>query len=126
MSFRIEAKSGLARAGVLETPRGPVQTPAFMPVATQAAVKALDSDDMRRLGVRAMLANSYHLYLRPGVEVVKAAGGLHKFMDWDGFILTDSGASRCSRSPTCARSTTRASPSSPTSTAQSTVSRRSR
>lgn len=91
MTFKLEAEDGPARAGTLETPRGPVPTPVFMPVATQAAVKALDSDDMRRLGVRAMLSNSYHLYLRPGVETVKAAGGLHKFMDWDGFILTDSG-----------------------------------
>ena len=80
-----------ARAGILHTPRGPVETPAFMPVATQASVKALDSDDMRRLGARAILANSYHLYLRPGTETVKLAGGLHKFMDYDGFIITDSG-----------------------------------
>lgn len=92
MTFRLEAKdpSG-ARAGVLDTPRGPVETPVFMPVATQASVKALDSDDLRRLAPRAMLANSYHLYLRPGVETVKAAGGLHKFMDFDPFIITDSG-----------------------------------
>ncbi len=92
MAFRIEAKdpSG-ARAGVLDTPRGPVETPVFMPVATQGSVKALDSDDMRRLGSRAMLANSYHLYLRPGVDVVKAAGGLHRFMDHDAFYITDSG-----------------------------------
>jgi queuine tRNA-ribosyltransferase len=80
-----------ARAGVLNTPRGPVETPVFMPVATQAAVKALDSDDMRRLGAKALLANSYHLYLRPGVDLMQAAGGLHKFMDYEGFILTDSG-----------------------------------
>jgi queuine tRNA-ribosyltransferase len=62
-----------------------------MPVATQASVKALDSDDMRKLGARAILANSYHLYLRPGTDTVKAAGGLHRFMDYDGFIITDSG-----------------------------------
>ncbi|MFI5347826.1 MAG: tRNA guanosine(34) transglycosylase Tgt [Elusimicrobiota bacterium] len=80
-----------ARAGVLHTPRGPVETPVFMSVATQASVKALDSDDLRRLGARAILANSYHLYLRPGTETVKAAGGLHRFMDYDGFIITDSG-----------------------------------
>ena len=92
MSFRIVARDpGGARAGVLETPRGPVETPVFMPVATQASVKALDSDDLRRLGARAMLANSYHLYLRPGVETIKEAGGLHKFMDYDTFIITDSG-----------------------------------
>ncbi|OGR95678.1 MAG: tRNA guanosine(34) transglycosylase Tgt [Elusimicrobia bacterium RBG_16_66_12] len=91
MAFQILAQDGAARAGVLETPRGPVETPVFMPVATQASVKALDSDDIRRLGSRAILANSYHLYLRPGTETVKAAGGLHRFMDYDGFILTDSG-----------------------------------
>jgi len=91
-AFRLEATdpSG-ARAGVLDTPRGPVETPVFMPVATQASVKALDSDDLRRLAPRAMLANSYHLYLRPGVETVKEAGGLHKFMDYDCFTITDSG-----------------------------------
>ena len=93
MPFKVLAqdKNGPARAGVLSTPRGDVLTPTFMPVATQASVKALDSDDMRRLGVNAILSNSYHLYLRPGLEVMKAAGGLHKFMDFDGFILTDSG-----------------------------------
>ena len=71
MAFTIQAKDGLARAGILDTPHGPVETPVFMPVATQASVKALDSDDMRRLGATALLANSYHLYLRPGTEVVK-------------------------------------------------------
>lgn len=93
MAFTVLAqdKDTLARAGVLNTPRGPVETPVFMPVATQASVKALDSDDMRRLGAKAILANSYHLYLRPGVELMQAAGGLHRFMDYDGFILTDSG-----------------------------------
>jgi queuine tRNA-ribosyltransferase len=91
MAFTIQAKDGLARAGTLDTPHGIVETPVFMPVATQASVKALDSDDVRRLGATALLANSYHLYLRPGTEVVKAAGGLHKFMDYEGFILTDSG-----------------------------------
>ena len=91
MPFKILAQDGLARVGVLETPRGAVETPVFMPVATQASVKALDSDDLRRLGSRAILANSYHLYLRPGVETVRLAGGLHRFMDYEGFILTDSG-----------------------------------
>ena len=91
-SFRILARDPSGpRAGILDTPRGPVETPVFMPVATQASVKALDSDDLRRLGARAILSNSYHLYLRPGAETVRAAGGLHKFMDYDGFILTDSG-----------------------------------
>ncbi len=92
MSFRIEATdtSG-ARAGLLETPRGTVRTPVFMPVATLGSVKALDSDDLRRLAPQAILANSYHLYLRPGVETVQSAGGLHRFMDFETFIITDSG-----------------------------------
>ena len=93
MTFVIEATDGggLARTGVLSTPRGLVETPVFMPVATQASVKALDSDDIRRFGAKALLANSYHLYLRPGTDVIKSAGGLHEFMDYEGFILTDSG-----------------------------------
>ncbi|OGR61685.1 MAG: hypothetical protein A2X36_01265 [Elusimicrobia bacterium GWA2_69_24] len=91
MPFTIQARDGRARAGMLATPHGPVATPVFMPVGTQASVKALDSEDLRRLGANAILANSYHLYLRPGVEVVQAAGGLHAFMDYDRFILTDSG-----------------------------------
>ncbi len=76
---------------MLETPHGVFETPAFMPVATQATVKAISSEDIDSLGVRGILANSYHLYLRPGTTVVKAAGGLHKFMAYDGMILTDSG-----------------------------------
>lgn len=80
-----------ARAGVLETPHGAVETPVYMPVATQATVKAISQDDLKRLGVRALLANAYHLYLRPGTETVKKAGGLHRFMNYDGMILTDSG-----------------------------------
>lgn len=91
--FEIRAKdpSGRARAGALRTAHGEVETPVFMPVATQGSVKALSQEDLSALGVRAILANSYHLYLRPGPEVVEAAGGLHRFMDYDGSILTDSG-----------------------------------
>ncbi len=93
MSFRIQAKdsSTRARAGVLCTPHGDVETPVFMPVATQGTVKAISQEELGSLGVRAILANSYHLYLRPGTEVVKKAGGLHRFMGYDGMILTDSG-----------------------------------
>jgi queuine tRNA-ribosyltransferase len=80
-----------ARAGVLHTPHGDVPTPAFMPVATQGSVKALDSADLRNIGANIVLANTYHLYLRPGVDVVQDHGGLHGFMQWDGATLTDSG-----------------------------------
>ena len=93
MSFLIQAqdKSSRARLGVLQTPHGAVATPVFMPVATQGTVKALSQEDLETLGARAILANSYHLYLRPGVETIRKAGGLHRFMGYDGMILTDSG-----------------------------------
>lgn len=87
----IEAKDGLARAGMLHTPHGDVPTPAFMPVATQGSVKALDPADLKAVGAKIILGNTYHLYLRPGVEAVRDLGGLHGFMSWDGPILTDSG-----------------------------------
>ena len=80
-----------ARVGVLHTPHGDVPTPAFMPVATQGSVKALDSADLRNIGANIVLANTYHLYLRPGVDIVADLGGLHGFMQWDGATLTDSG-----------------------------------
>ncbi|MFI5261160.1 MAG: tRNA guanosine(34) transglycosylase Tgt [Candidatus Limnocylindrales bacterium] len=80
-----------ARAGRLDTPHGPVATPAFMPVGTNATVKALDPDDLIETGAQIVLANTYHLYLRPGHERIARLGGLHRFMAWDGPILTDSG-----------------------------------
>ena len=80
-----------ARAGLLETPHGTVQTPAFMPVGTQATVKGLSQDELEQLGVEILLANTYHLYLRPGTEVIREFGGLHRFMSWNRPILTDSG-----------------------------------
>ena len=80
-----------ARAGVLHTLRGAVETPVFMPVGTQAAVKTVDPDFVARAGARIVLANTYHLYLQPGPAVVKRCGGLHGFMAWGGPILTDSG-----------------------------------
>lgn len=91
--FRVLARDPQtrARAGALRTPRGEVETPVFMPVATQASVKALSGEDLELLGCRAILANAYHLYLRPGTDLIKAAGGLHKFMTFEGMILTDSG-----------------------------------
>ena len=83
-----------ARLGILHTPHGDVETPVFMPVGTQATVKAMKPEDVANLGrdgAHILLANTYHLYLRPGHELVKKAGGLHKFMNWDRAILTDSG-----------------------------------
>jgi queuine tRNA-ribosyltransferase len=90
-AFRVEARAGRARAGILETNHGPVETPVFMPVGTQATVKALSSDDLGRLGARIILGNTYHLALRPGAERIAALGGLHRFMSWPYAILTDSG-----------------------------------
>ena len=80
-----------ARAGVLHTPHGSFPTPIFMPVGTQATVKAVSPDELKDLGAGIILSNTYHLFLRPGMELVREAGGLHKFMHWDRGILTDSG-----------------------------------
>lgn len=90
-TFDIDARDGPARAGRFTTPHGVVQTPAFMAVGTLATVKALDPDDLRAMGAQMILANAYHLHLRPGDDVVRKLGGLHRFMAWDGPILTDSG-----------------------------------
>jgi queuine tRNA-ribosyltransferase len=89
--FRISARDGKARTGVLETPRGQVRTPAFMPVATAGTIKALTVDQVRQAGADIVLGNTYHLMLRPGAERVARLGGLHRLMRWDGPILTDSG-----------------------------------
>lgn len=91
MRFRITAGDGRARTGTLELPHGRVETPAFMPVGTNATVKAVRLDALEELGIRLILSNTYHLYLRPGLDVIAAAGGLHRFMGWSGNILTDSG-----------------------------------
>ncbi|TVR69010.1 MAG: tRNA guanosine(34) transglycosylase Tgt [Sphaerobacteraceae bacterium] len=80
-----------ARTGVLHTRRGDVETPAFMPVGTQAAVKTMTAEEVRQTGAQIILANTYHLLLRPGPEIISQAGGVHQFMSWDGPILTDSG-----------------------------------
>src|SRR5512142_2897231 len=89
--FQVEATAGAARAGRMVTPHGEVQTPVFMPVGTQATVKAVPQNVLEELGVQILLGNTYHLYLRPGVETVRQLGGLHPFMSWDRAILTDSG-----------------------------------
>jgi len=80
-----------ARAGIIHTPHGSFPTPIFMPVGTQATVKGVSPEELKDLGAGIILSNTYHLFLRPGMELVKEAGGLHKFMHWDGAILTDSG-----------------------------------
>jgi queuine tRNA-ribosyltransferase len=90
-SFELHANDGRARAGVFYTPHGPLETPVFAPVGTQATVKAVSPRDLQDLGATLVLANTYHLMLRPGDELVARLGGLHAFMGWDGPILTDSG-----------------------------------
>ena len=91
--FRVTARdlSTKARCGIITTPHGACETPLFMPVATQASVKTMRPDEVRELGFAIVLANAYHLMLRPGVEVVEGAGGVRTFMGWDGPVLTDSG-----------------------------------
>jgi queuine tRNA-ribosyltransferase len=90
-SFRLLANDGAARRGEITTPHGVVRTPAFMPVGTQATIKGVMTDDVRRTGADIVLGNTYHLMLRPGAERIAALGGLHKFMNWPHPILTDSG-----------------------------------
>jgi queuine tRNA-ribosyltransferase len=100
--FNLSKTCNGARAGELNTPHGKVLTPAFMPVGSQATVKTLTPEDVKGLGFDMILANTYHLYLRPGIDVIKKLGGLHKFMAWDGAILTDSGGYQVfSLSPFC-------------------------
>jgi queuine tRNA-ribosyltransferase len=90
-SFEIKAQAGAARAGVFQTPHGTLETPIFAPVGTQATVKTLTPAQLDELGATLVLSNTYHLYLRPGDELLSEMGGLHKFMQWPGPILTDSG-----------------------------------
>ncbi len=90
-SFEVKARDGAARTGAIATPRGVVRTPAFMPVGTGATVKAMFPEDVKATGADILLANTYHLMLRPGAERIARLGGLHHFMHWDGPILTDSG-----------------------------------
>jgi queuine tRNA-ribosyltransferase len=89
--FGVEATDGAARTGTLRTARGEIPTPAFMPVGTKATVKGLHPDRVRELGASIVLANTYHLFFKPGAETIEELGGLHRFMGWDGPILTDSG-----------------------------------
>lgn len=89
--FTLSKTKGLARRGQLTTAHGKIETPFFMPIATKGAVKTMSSADMKNLGAQILLSNTYHLLLRPGLEQMTALGGLHRFMNWDGPILTDSG-----------------------------------
>ena len=91
LQFKIDATSGSARTGRLITPHGEVETPVFMPVGTLASVKGVSQDLLEELGVQILLGNTYHLYLRPGVDQVRKLAGLHGFMSWPRAILTDSG-----------------------------------
>ena len=90
-SFTVEATDGAARVATLQTAHGSVTTPMFMPVGTKASVKAMDPRELAELGARIVLGNTYHLHFRPGEELIAELGGLHRFMGWDGPILTDSG-----------------------------------
>ncbi|MCL4470656.1 MAG: tRNA guanosine(34) transglycosylase Tgt [Sulfuricella sp.] len=91
MKFELHASDGLARRGTLTLAHGAVETPAFMPVGTYGTVKAMSPAELKEIGVHIVLGNTFHLWLRPGMEVIEAHGGLHRFMGWDGPILTDSG-----------------------------------
>ena len=91
LHLTVESTDGAARAGTITTPRGVIETPCFMPVGTRAAVRLLDSADLDALGASVLLANTYHLMLRPGADVVRDLGGLHRMMGWEGHVLTDSG-----------------------------------
>ncbi|HYK20227.1 MAG TPA: tRNA guanosine(34) transglycosylase Tgt, partial [Pyrinomonadaceae bacterium] len=91
--FTVDAQDGQARAGVLTTRRGQIETPVFMPVGTAGTVKGIRFEELESsdLDARIILGNTYHLWLRPGIDVIKAAGGLHRFIGWDRALLTDSG-----------------------------------
>ena len=90
-AFKVLKSEKFSRCGIIETHRGNIHTPAFMPVGTQATVKACTIDDIKKTGSEIILSNTYHLMIRPGVERIKSSGGLHKFMNCDLPILTDSG-----------------------------------
>src|SRR3954468_640897 len=91
MKFSVTHREASARRGVLELAHGRVDTPAFMPVGTYGTVKAMSPEELRAIGAQIVLGNTFHLWLRPGLDVIAKHGGLHRFMAWDGPILTDSG-----------------------------------
>ena len=125
MTFQLQQTDAQseARAGVIHTDHGQILTPVFMPVGTVGSVKGVSVRDLKEeVKAQIILGNTYHLYLRPGTEILEKAGGLHRFNSWDGPILTDSGGSRCSRSQAYASSQRRDAPSAAISTAASTSS----
>ena len=91
IEFRVLAQDGMARTGTLTTPHGVVETPAFVAVGTRGTVGSITTHDLRKAGTRILIANAYHLHLRPGADLIEALGGLHSFMNWDGPLMTDSG-----------------------------------
>jgi queuine tRNA-ribosyltransferase len=90
-SFELIAKDDNARAGILVTPHGPIETPSFVAVGTQATVKALSQEELRKIGTQVIITNAYHLHLQPGENLIEKMGGLHEFMSWNGPLMTDSG-----------------------------------
>ena len=123
MKFELQVtdKASDARTGIITTDHGQIKTPIFMPVGTVGSVKGVHFEELKKqVMAQIILGNTYHLYLRPGLDVIRAAGGLHKFNGWDRPILTD----RSSRSPASASSRKKAASSAPTSTAASTSSHR--
>ncbi len=91
LEFELIARDGDARAGILKTAHGEIETPMFMAVATKGAVKTLSPEEIRRTGTGAIISNAFHLYMRPGLELIEKHGGLHRFMNWNGILFTDSG-----------------------------------
>ena len=91
VTYELEKKDGKARAGKVKTPHGEIETPVFMPVGTQASVKTMSREELIDIGSEIILGNTYHLYLRPSDDLIARLGGLHKFMNWEKPILTDSG-----------------------------------
>jgi queuine tRNA-ribosyltransferase len=91
LRFEIDARDGTARTGTIHTAHGPIETPAFIPLATKGTVRGLESREVAELGYQLILGNTYHLFVNPGPERIEAAGGLHEFMDWDRALITDSG-----------------------------------
>ncbi len=107
MKFNISHTDGAARRGRLQFGRGVVDTPAFMPVGTYGTVKAMTPEELTGLGAQIILGNTFHLWLRPGMEIMRAHGGLHGFMHWDAPSSPTPAVSRCSAWATCARSPSR-------------------
>ena len=102
LKFTLHKKDGHARRGTLELNHGKIETPVFMPVGTYGSVKAMNPQNLHDIKAQIILGNTYHLWLRPGLEVIEQFGGLHEFIGWDKPILTDSGGFQVFSCPTCA------------------------